>query len=305
LTTTKSCTIKSALATAALILETFLKKLKNQGFREYLLRSGFRDQDYSEWSKFIKQRALEFNETKLAAKMMGISLLEGKPSYPKSSERFHRHQSSRELSVAKEARNQVHRGSPGEGPLKCYGCGHVTTPPHRKKDCPHKDRPGWGAPSVMTRPLLLVAMSCENVAIFDVFIEGLGAKVGLDSMSSSSLISSQLVERLPVRRYKGPRLLLSPAGDGRAIEVEEFVIQLKLLHFSNERLHLPHQPIIHQRLQVSFRNCPTINYVYNLIQLIYIGYTSLFLPVCLLPVISCLEQEAFMPAKMSGACESH
>ena len=26
---------------------------------------------------------------------------------------------------------------PGERSQKCYGCGHVTTPPHRKKDCPH------------------------------------------------------------------------------------------------------------------------------------------------------------------------
>jgi hypothetical protein len=155
--------------------------------------------------------------------MMGISLQDGKSAYGKTSEPFHRQRGSQEFSEEKELKNQGHRSSPGERSQKCYGCGHVTTPPHRKKDCPHKERSGWDAPTVMTKPLLLVAMSCENVAIFEVFIEGLGAKVGLDSMSSSSLISSQLVGRLPVRRYKGPRLLLSPAGDGRAIEIEEFV----------------------------------------------------------------------------------
>jgi hypothetical protein len=169
----------------SLILETFLKKLKNQGFKECLLRSGFRDLDYAEWSKFVMHRAKEYNETRLAAKMMGFSLQDGKSLYGKTSEPSHRQRGSQEFPEEKDLKNQGHRSSPGERSQKCYGCGHVTTPPHRKKDCPHKERPGWGAPTVMTKPLLLVAMSCENVAIFEVFIEGLGAKVGLDSMSSS------------------------------------------------------------------------------------------------------------------------
>ena len=93
----------------SLIFETFLGKLRSQAFREYLTRSGLRDQEYSEWPKFIVQRALEFNETRLAAKMMGMSLQEGKPSCGKSLERSFRQQGSQESSESKELKGRLIR----------------------------------------------------------------------------------------------------------------------------------------------------------------------------------------------------
>ena len=50
---------------------------------------------------------------------------------------------------------------------KCYGCGHITTPFHKKGDCPHKSKPGWGSPEVLTTPLILLASAAENVAIVE------------------------------------------------------------------------------------------------------------------------------------------
>ena len=80
---------------------------------------------------------------------------------------------------------------------KWYGCGHITTPFHKKGDCPHKSKPCWGSPEVLTTPLVLLASAAENVAIVESEILGEKVKVGLDSMSSLSFLSSRLVEKLP------------------------------------------------------------------------------------------------------------
>jgi hypothetical protein len=84
----------------------------------------------------------------------------------------------------------------------CLGCDHVTTPPHRRVNCPHKNVQGWmarGGPPSPLPGVALLARLFRDVCLLDGVVEGVAVKVGLDSMSSNSLISSELVRRLGSR----------------------------------------------------------------------------------------------------------
>jgi hypothetical protein len=65
--------MKSNLAISRqVIFDTYLEKIKNVKFRDYMVQSGFREIDPPGWPPFITQRAIEFNETQLAIRMMGL-----------------------------------------------------------------------------------------------------------------------------------------------------------------------------------------------------------------------------------------
>ena len=114
-------------------------------------------------------------------------------------------------------------GSRSERGNKCYGCGHVTTPFHMKRDCPHRDKPGWGSSEGLSKPLVLVAFSEENVAVINAEIMGVPVKIGLDSMSSISLLSHSVVRKLrDVILEDGPQVLLATAGNNSSLVVDKF-----------------------------------------------------------------------------------
>jgi hypothetical protein len=65
--------MKSNLAISRqVICDTYLGKIKNFKFRDYLVRSGFREVDSADWPSFINRRVIEFNEAQLAIRMMGL-----------------------------------------------------------------------------------------------------------------------------------------------------------------------------------------------------------------------------------------
>ena len=86
----------------------------------------------------------------------------------------------------------------------CLGCGHVTTPPHRRAQCPHKSVSGWLATGVPRAPLRLPSRStvsaithnCEKISVISGSIGPLNVEVGLDTMSCMSLISPQVFQSL-------------------------------------------------------------------------------------------------------------
>jgi hypothetical protein len=89
----------------------------------------------------------------------------------------------------------------------CLGCGHVTNPPHRRRNCPYRECQGWCAKGVPSAPIRLptVAMLTDeddNVCIVHGQVSvannpnSIAADIGLDSMSAISIISPSMSQRL-------------------------------------------------------------------------------------------------------------
>jgi hypothetical protein len=119
--------MKSNLAISRqVIFDTYLGKIKNFKFRDYMVQSGFREIDPPGWPPFTIQRAIEFNETQLAIRMMGLS--EVRVDQRRSSS----HEKQNAKVLKRDSREGVASSSPSSGSRaersnKCFSCGHATT----------------------------------------------------------------------------------------------------------------------------------------------------------------------------------
>jgi hypothetical protein len=92
----------------------------------------------------------------------------------------------------------------------CYGCGHITNPPHRRMDCPHKDEHGWCAIGIPKGPMILTSSSSSSKrdksramvnavmgpSLTDLQQNPIKVAISLATASSCSLISSKMFQKL-------------------------------------------------------------------------------------------------------------
>ena len=108
----------------------------------------------------------------------------------------------------------------------------ITSPPHIRRNCPHKDKPGWCAHGVPSGPIVLaavnVASSSDNnqqVALIqgkvgsNITNVNVDVSIGLDSMASVSVMSPVLLQKLcsvqnNVSFVKRPTTTVNVAGGG-------------------------------------------------------------------------------------------
>ena len=100
----------------------------------------------------------------------------------------------------------------------CLGCGHTTSPPHRRYQCPHKHLPGFCAVGVCRTPIdltkdkvvasikietnMVSTLKCDNVANFNgqVSVANINKKfnvcIGLDTYSCATFINTRFARQL-------------------------------------------------------------------------------------------------------------
>jgi hypothetical protein len=86
-------------------------------------------------------------------------------------------------------------------------------------------RGGGGGPPSPLPGVSLIARSFRDVCLLDGQVEGVAVKVGLDSMSSNSLISASLAKQLGSRicAVQKQPIEIATAGDGELVRVDSFV----------------------------------------------------------------------------------
>ena len=217
------------------IYSTFLDNMVDLKFKEYLLMYELKDEDYDKWTIIIYELAEHYRV--ISAEAYVLFGNQSKKSYPKpvaASSPASDSSLSVVHSPSSSAVAMVAASSHGERVLKwspnvCLGCGHVTNPPHRRVNCPHKSLRGWvakgGPPSPPLSGVSLIVKSWKDVCLVDGVVQGRECRVGLDSMSSYSLISRSFVDCLGcgVVKVMKPELHVAAAGSGDLISVKEFV----------------------------------------------------------------------------------
>jgi len=230
------------------IMNIFLNKIVNEKFRVFLIRSGVKDVDYERFNSFAFSCAEEWNQFQISAKLMNINL--DNRSFDKKKKNFnHRDYKINHLNENADHRlNHQDIGHAADdkhdfqrnGHIRsnnninnqhnkaatkniCFGCGHITNPPHKKADCPHKDKEGWGRRSVVDKPLTLSLISSENIALIEAKVNNIHVNVGLDSLSSETLISRDIANQLDkLKIYDGDVKTIKVAGNMEII-VNKFI----------------------------------------------------------------------------------
>jgi hypothetical protein len=124
----------------------------------------------------------------------------------------------------------------------CLGCGHVTSPPHRRHNCPYREFSGWCATGIPTNPLPLPKVALLTDENDDVCIVkgkvgppnqslSVPVEIGLDSMSAVSIVSpdtahrlkqecNAVEHRLPVMKYIQPAGYTNSVGYDTELELQ-------------------------------------------------------------------------------------
>ena len=155
------------------VFSIFIRGLKNEEFGEFLVSTGLKALPPKEWLEFVLDRADEFRQAQSICK--GASGRVKKPFPTKFSGGQTRSAvgavaappPSRAPSVGVSVPAVGSQGSVQDRRVwnenLCLGCGHVSNPPHRRVNCPHKHLPGWrsrGAPP--SPPLAGVALVAQR-----------------------------------------------------------------------------------------------------------------------------------------------
>ena len=213
------------------VFNIFIRGLQNEDFGHYLVSSGLKVKPVKEWLDFAVERAEVFRRAQVIcqgssnkAKKFSSARSEPNPVVASSGP-----------SVAKSVGLGVSTPVVAEQQIKrvwdrdvCLGCGHVSNPPHRRVNCPHKHLSGWrlkGPPPVPPLPgVALVAKGVGDVCLVQGLVRGVSARIGLDTMSTYSLVSREFLSKLaPVRVFKGENLWRVSTAGGGLVDVEEFV----------------------------------------------------------------------------------
>lgn len=213
---------KALCISSEFIFTDFTSKLGNPDFSRYLEVSGLKNVEYKIWLNFVRARVTEFNDAKLLHMAIRVSQpvqISAPVRSVEYSSGMRRDNGPREEFVRGPERVEICQYN------TCYGCGLVTTPPHKKADCPHKGIVGWGSREVLTKPLQISLVAADeecDVATVVGNVNGEEVTIGLDTMSSIDLISSAVVNRLGLRVESGPRQSLRAAGG--EIQIEKYAV---------------------------------------------------------------------------------
>ena len=176
------------------IINIFYRNFNNSIFTERLRQLGFKELKFTEWSAFIFEEFYNYRK----------SIADYKAFRPPKNHANHNHHQKSSGTPGVVAAT-VHNGSGSSLQYPrdlCLGCGHKTTPPHFRKNCPHKSKPGWCAKGIPSAPMVLAALPAASSSSSVAIVQGkvgssvapinYNVSIGLDSMSSVSVISPQL-----------------------------------------------------------------------------------------------------------------
>ena len=208
------------------IVRIFMKNLSHMQFSDRLKKMGFKNKDYSEWPEFVLIELEKHLE----------SLASFRAFQPVKSETKSKNSSN--LPSPNIIAATVQNSSSSPKSLRwpsdmCLGCGHVTSPPHKRRNCPHKGKVGWCADGVPAAPMVVPVVTCsDSVSLIQGKVGpclsniACCVSIGLDSMSSYSLVSPALyrricaTEQISIVRRNGISVYTASGGYG---EISSFV----------------------------------------------------------------------------------
>lgn len=115
----------------SIIVEKFLRALGNEQFANILEESGLKEINMEDWAEFILQRVNEWNSFQRNFQLYGQSgYIDSKQNYKENKGKY---KNSKDVNTKENSSKvPIHHKNKSKDCFKCYGCGHLTTSPHRK-----------------------------------------------------------------------------------------------------------------------------------------------------------------------------
>jgi hypothetical protein len=135
------------------IIRIFVNNFSQSHFTDRLKKLGLRTKEYSEWSSFIMRELNYYLECMASFKAFH-------PVRADTNKQRNNASFSTSNLVAATAQNSRSTSKPQRRPADmCLGCGHVTNPPHKRNNCPHKGKIGWCADGFPSNPMVVTVFS--------------------------------------------------------------------------------------------------------------------------------------------------
>lgn len=250
---------ETVLPPAKLIKQYLFANLKSTDFVEFCRLRGLEHSSLDEVFKKLSQASRDYQgivSSLPSSFRQSTSSLVSKPHFRDSSPRSSTNGSASVAAISATPPS-VPTSQSSPRPMwdrnMCLGCGHVTSPPHRRHNCPHKSCSGWLASGIPSRPISIrssvaaISAATSQVSIVpgiiapsvDSLSTGVDVTVGLDTMSSFSLVSPAIFERLRALGvsacHSETPQVVHTAGDYESKKIDTFVaVSLKLSPPSGE-----------------------------------------------------------------------